>query len=163
MQVVYKIIICLSIIACVLSCNTPKLIASHTTNAIEKDSITIVSIEKKVDTIKIPADSLKLSVPIKDLTATPVYAVSKNGRTTGSVRKYNGKVEVACFTEKYEALIETQHKIIETLLKINESQTTQQTVQVTKSPWYMKALALIGGVGLLMLIIMVVIKFIKPI
>lgn len=139
----------IAILLLLTSCGGGKLISSNTVKDVKRDSITKITFEAKKDTISIEADSLKLYVPAKDLTETPVVKTSKSGRTKASVRQINGQIEVQCFTEKYEAIIESQNKIIETLLKITETQDTVNTVQVTKSPWYMKALAFIGVAAIL--------------
>ncbi|WP_166964613.1 hypothetical protein [Yeosuana marina] len=131
------------------SCGGSKLVSSKTVKDVKRDSITTITYKPKKDTIRIKADSLKLLVPIKDLTEKPIIKTSESGRTKASVRQVNGTVEVQCFTEEYEAIIESQDKIIETLLKITQSQDTTNTVQVKESPWYMKALAFIGIASLI--------------
>lgn len=135
-----------------------ELVNSDTSKEVKRDSVTTVKLETKRDTVKIAADSLKITVPLKDLNEVPVIAKSKTGRTQGSVRLVNNTVEVECFTEKYEQIIESQNKIIETLLKITESQNTTNTVKVTESPWYMKALAFLGVAFVLVLVF----SLIKP-
>lgn len=131
------------------SCGGAKLVRSETVKDVKRDSITTITFKPRKDTIAIKADSIKLSVPLKELTDKPIVKTSSTGRTKASVRQVDGNVEVNCFTEKYEAIIESQDKIIETLLKITASQNTTDTVQVKESPWYMKALAFIGIASLI--------------
>ncbi|MFY0714123.1 hypothetical protein J1D01_10630 [Seonamhaeicola sp. NFXS20] len=148
----------IAILLLLTSCGSGKLISSNTVKDVKRDSITKITFEPKKDTISIEADSLKLYVSTKDLTETPVTKTSESGRTKASVRQINGQIEVQCFTEKYEAIIESQNKIIETLLKITENNDTVNTVEVTKSPWYMKALALLGVAAIILFVALIIIK-----
>lgn len=138
----------IAILILLSGCSGSKLISSNTVKDVKRDSITTISYKPKKDTIRIKADSLKLSVPLKKLTDKPIIKTSESGRTKASVRQVNGNVEVQCFTEKYEAIITTQEKTIETLVKILESIDTTNTVKVKESPWYMKALAFVGVASL---------------
>lgn len=132
-------------ICCLNSCKTRQPII--TTNIKKTDSTsTKVTYQKQLDTFKVAADSLKIIVPIADLSDKPILAKSKSGRTTGSVRKIKNAIEVECFTEEYEKIIESQNKIIETLIKLTETKDTHETVIEYQTPWYAKALSTLGVV-----------------
>lgn len=147
------------LLAFISSCGGAKTIGKDTNREIKRDSITTVKTEIKRDTIRIPGDTLKMYVPISDLTETPLIQVSESGRTKASLSKQGNAIKVECFTEDFETIIETQNTIIETLIKQLEHQKTIQTVKVTESPWYIKALASIGALLIVFIGIKVVTKF----
>lgn len=147
------------LLAFISSCGGAKTIGKDTNREIKRDSITTVKTEIKRDTIRIPGDTLKMYVPISDLTETPLIQVSESGRTKASLSKQGNSIKVECFTEDFETIIETQNTIIETLIKQLEHQKTIQTVKVTESPWYIKALASIGALLIVFIGIKVVTKF----
>lgn len=145
-----------------IGCKTPKPVLQ--TSVVKTDSTsTKVTFKKQLDTFKVAADSLKINVPIASLTEVPIIAVSKSGRSKGSVRRVNNNIEVECFTDKYEKIIETQTKLIETLIKLTEVKETKETITEYKTPWYAKALSGIGAIALLVLVGSFAIKrYIKP-
>lgn len=155
-------IITLLLVLAMSGCRSAKTIGIDTSRTVEKDSVTTVRFEKKIDTVTIPGDTLKLSVPIIQLSEKPIYQTTPSGRTTASVRRVNDQVEVECFVDEYEAIIESQNQIIETLVNVLQSDKTHETVEVTKSPWYMKALASLGGLLLAFVVYKLVSKSINP-
>jgi len=147
------------LLAFVSSCGGAKTIGKDTNREVKRDSITTVKTEIKRDTIRIPGDTIKVLVPISKLTETPLIQVSESGRTKAAISKHGNAIQVQCFTDEYQQIIENQNIIIETLIRQLESVQTLETVKVTESPWYMKALASLGGLLLVFIIIKVVLKF----
>lgn len=115
----------------------------------EKDSIvTKVTEIKRQEIVTVPGDSIKLRIPILDLSDTPI--VKKSERATASVRKVGSNIEVDCKCEQYQAQIEVMDKLIETqreLLRLTQ-ETKIQEVRVV--PWYHKILSTIGAIALIL-------------
>lgn len=143
---------------------TPPLVVMQKQKTTTDSTSTKITYQKQVDTFTVAADSLKMSVPLASLTTAPIYAVSPSGRSTGSVRRVDDTIEVQCFTDKYEQIIETQNQLIETLIKLTETTETTETVTEFKTPWYAKALSAIGIIAMLVLVgSFVVNRYLKPI
>ncbi|WP_438710856.1 hypothetical protein ACSTS3_19655 [Aquimarina muelleri] len=124
-------------------CRTAKTVLQK--SVIKTDSTSIkITYQKKMDTLTVAADSLKINVPIASLTEVPIVAKSKSGRSTGSVRRVKDNIEVECFTDKYEKIIESQNKLIETLIKLTEVKEVEKTKTEFKTHWMYKALSWIG-------------------
>ena len=157
-QTIYILILLVAFVSC-RSLPAPT-VATH--KSLTDSTSTKITYQKQQDTFSVAADSLKVKIPIADLSDQPIITKSKSGRVKASVSKVDGNIEVQCFTDKYEKIIETQNQIIETLIKLTETTNTTETKTEFKSAWYMKALAFLGGLLLLSAGIMLGIKFIKP-
>ena len=138
----YLLLISLMLVG-LTGCRTARPVLQTSVTKTDSTS-TKVTYQKKVDTLTAAADSLKINVPIANLTEVPIIATSKSGRSTGSVRRVNNNIEVECFTAEYEKIIETQNKLIETLIKRTEVKETKETKTEFKTHWIYKALSWIG-------------------
>ncbi|MEH6405760.1 MAG: hypothetical protein V7767_00620 [Leeuwenhoekiella sp.] len=132
-----------------------------TRSVTEKDSTwTKVSTIKRDTIITIPGDSIKIRIPILDITEEPVtrYGV----RSSASVRKENEDLVIDCKCDEYKQQIELMEKLIE------QHETYEKLLKETVLkperyvPWYIKILAWIGGISILGIGVIVTIKFIKP-
>ncbi len=131
-----------------LACKTPKSTIEKSITRTDS-TVTKVSYVKKTDTIIIPSDSLKFSVPLPRISEIPIYVKSKTGHITGSVKKIDQNIEVECYVEELIKIIESQNEIIETLTKqTTDSQNTITNIEY-KTHWLYKLLSIIGGVALL--------------
>src|SRR5690606_20693623 len=131
-----------------LSCSGIKP-TQETTIAKTDSTVTKVSYVKKTDTIIIPSDSLKFSLPLPRISEIPIYVKSKTGHITGSVKKIDQNIEVECYVDELIKIIEGQNEIIETLTKqTTDSQNTITNIEY-KTHWLYKLLSIIGGVALL--------------
>lgn len=150
MQLIKNLLLITIVIFALSGCRTQRPVLQ--TSVVKTDSTsTKITYQKQLDTFTVSADSLKINVPIADLSEVPIIKRSKSGRSTGSVRRVNNNIEVECFTDKYEKIIETQNKLIETLIKLTEVKRTKETITEFKTPWYFKALAAVGALALLVL------------
>lgn len=139
------------------SCKSAKpTVETHRT--VTDSIITEIRYETKWDTIRIPGDTIKLTVPIKDLSESPLIKTSASGRLSAAIKRVKDDIEVQCLDEESIKIIESQNKIIETLTKHLETKETVLTKTEYKTPWYSKILA---GIGTVVLILLAV-KFIKP-
>jgi len=130
----------------------------ETHKTVTDTTTTKVRVETKYDTIRIPGDTVTIRVPFEKLTEQPIVFASKTGHIKAAVSKTNDLVEVQCYVDELIKIIESQNTTIETLTKRLETQETTITETEYKTPWYMKALALIGGIVLLIFGI----KYFKP-
>lgn len=151
MQLIKNLLLITIVLFVLSGCRTPQPVLQ--TSVIKTDSTsTKITYQKRLDTFRVAADSLKFNVPIADLSEIPIIKRSQSGRSTGSVRRVNNTIEVECFTDKYEKIIETQNKLIETLIKLTEIKETTETKTEFKTPWYAKALSTVGIIALIVLV-----------
>lgn len=142
-------LIYIAIVGClVVSCASRKEVSTSTrllsTNT--SDSITTVKRVIPVDTlVVVPKDSISLSVPLNELSETPIERT--NGRTTARVSYRNNNIDVECLTEEYEQIITLQKEVIETLQKIikEQKETIDTKTVITKTPWYLQPITWIIG------------------
>ena len=132
-----------------------------TIESVKDSTVTTVRFVEKDTLITVPGDTLTFSVPFYELSETPIERT--NGRTTARISRGNGQVTVECLTEKYEQLISYQNEIIETLRQINRNKEETIEVPVKFVPWYIKTLAWIGGLFLLLVFVQLLIKKFKPV
>ncbi|CDF80574.1 hypothetical protein BN863_28620 [Formosa agariphila KMM 3901] len=142
-------------------CGGTKRPTEDIVKTIRYDSIKKITVTPKVDTIRLPSEYLLVTVPLKDLSETPIQNQTPNGRLKSTIRKVGDQLEVNCFVDEYIKIIQTQETIIETLIRQLETLDTTQTITETESPWYMKALASLGVVLLLIIIFSLGKTFIK--
>jgi hypothetical protein len=143
MRLIKYILFITLILVAFSGCRTARPVSQTRVTKTDSTS-TKVTYQKKIDTLTVAADSLKINVPIASLTEVPIVAKSKSGRSTGSVRRVKDNIEVECFTDKYEKIIESQNKIIETLIKLTEVKETKETKTEFRTHWIYKALSWIG-------------------
>lgn len=126
-----------------------------------KDSIrTEVRFHKKDTTITIPGDTSYIRIPITQLTGEPVSV--KTGRATATVKKIGESIEVMCKCDEYKKLIGLMEKHINTLHHKIETSEETRTEFEKYVPWYIKVLAWIGGVFLVLIVGRIALKSIKP-
>lgn len=147
------------ILVSLVSCKSTQPQHSPSVAAVDSTTTTIKYVTK-IDTVYVPGDSVRVYVPMADLSATPITASSKSGRVTASVAKQNSTLAIDCHIEEFVQLIESQNTIIDTLKKQKRTVTVTETVSYT--PWYYKSLALVGGIFMLFMILGVVKTFLKP-
>ena len=150
------------ILVCFLgSCGSKKkTVISDTKETITDSTYTTKKIITKDTLLTVAADSLKLSIPIDELSEAPI--IESTGRTTARVSLVDDNLQVECLTEEYEAIIELQKEVITSLREIIKTKETNTEVTIVKTPWYMKLRNLIGGIALLLIIGLVVKKYLKP-
>lgn len=155
----YLLIILLAV--CLGSCGAKKEVTvSEKTETVKDSTYTTRKIVPKDTLVTVPADSIKVSVPLEDLSDEPI--VRSTGRTTARVSLVDNQVEVECLTEEYEQIIEIQNEVITTLREYIKTTNSQTTTTITKTPWYMRLWNSIGSFAILILLAIVGIKFIKP-
>ena len=148
LRIVYWVTVISAFLFVISSCKSPKPTLQE--SVIKTDStVTKVSYVKTQDTIIIPSDSLKFSVPLPRITEIPIYVKSKTGHITGSIKKIDQNIEVECYVDELIKIIEGQNEIIETLTK--QTTDSQNTITNTeyKTHWFYKLLSIIGGIALL--------------
>ncbi|WP_435135724.1 hypothetical protein [Formosa sp. A9] len=150
------------LVALACGCGGTKRPTEDVVKTIRYDSIKKITITPKVDTIRLPEEYLRVTVPLTDLSEFPIQNQSPNGRLKSSIRKVGNQLEVNCFVDEYIKIIQTQDTIIETLISKLETQHTTQTITKTDSPWYMKALASLGALLLLIVGLNIGKTFLKP-
>lgn len=130
------------------------------TETIKDSTVTTVRYVKQDTLITVPGDTLRFKVPIYALSETPIERT--NGRTTARASLRDGNLTIECLTEEYEQLITYQNEIIETLRQIDRSKQETIEVEVKFVPWWVKTMAWIGGIALLLIAGKLIFKSIKP-
>ena len=123
-----------------------------------------VSVEKQVkvivrDTlIKTERVTVGASIPKSDLT-DGFRSEFNNKNAQGSIEQKNGRVLVDCTCDSLEVKIQLREKEINTLEKRLKETNTSRPVQYT--PWFIKALAWVGGIALALLVLTLALKKFK--
>jgi len=151
MQLKNHLLIFVTLILFVVGCGTPKPTIQTTVSKTDSTS-TKVTYQKQTDTFTVAADSVKINVPIAALSSTPIIATSTTGRSKASVKRVNNNVEVECFVDEYQRIIEYQNTLIETLIQRFEKQHTTETKTEYKTHWLVKGLATLGGIAMVVLV-----------
>lgn len=153
-----KLLLLLSLIMIVGCCGTKQSTVSETTTV--KDS-TVVTLTP-IDTIlKTPQENVRIVKPVNEITPEPV--VKKGKRTTLSVSVDNGILTANCRSEALENKIRLMQERID---RYREQLTRKEETFIAPEryvPWYIKILAWIGGITLVIFGIKLAIKFYKPI
>ena len=113
-----------------------------------KDStVTTITKVPRNEIITVPGDSIKIRIPVLDLTEEPI--VRRSDRAVASIRKVGNDIEVDYKCEQYLKQIEVMDQLIETQRELIKTQ--QETIIVPERfvPWYIKILATIGGLTLI--------------
>ena len=134
----------------------------ETTESVVDTTTTSIRYIKQVDTIRIAGDTVKIIVPIASLTGKPIIKTSPTGRSKAIISKVNDNIEVECQCAEEQKIIETQNTVIETLTKRLETKATTVTKTEYKTPWYSKALNVVGIIALLIVLITLGIRRLKP-
>lgn len=143
------------------SCRSKKEVTTTDTKEMVQDSTyTTKKIVLRDSVLTVPADSIKLSIPITDLSETPI--IQSSGRTTARVSLVNDNLSVTCLTEQYEQLIQIQSEIITTLREYIKTTRTNTKKTITKTPWYTSIVNTILPWLIVLLILVVAFKIIKP-
>lgn len=132
-----------------------------TTETVKDSTVTTVRYVEKDTLITVPGDTLKFSLPIYELSETPIER--STGRTTARISLKDDQLTVECLTEELRKMITYQNSIIETLREINRNKEKTVEVPVEFVPWYTKTLAWIGGISLALIVGLLAFKFLKPI
>lgn len=113
-----------------------------------KDSIrTEIRYKTKDTLITIPGDSVKISVPVFDLTETPI--VRRSNMTTARISRIGDDIHVECLTDEYIKIIELQNQVIETFREIRKER--QETITIPKR-YVPKIIQLLAWLGVILLI-----------
>lgn len=139
------------------SCKPTKTVRD-TERTVSDSTRTVIKYIKQIDTIRIAGDTVKIEIPIKDLSNKPIVKKSKDGRATAKISKVDDKVVVECLCAEEHKMIETQNTIITTLTKRLETLDTRETKTEFKTPWYSKIL---NGIGIIALLL-VGLRFLRP-
>ena len=151
-------IILLLLIIFAASCGGQKTasVEQHTT---VKDS-TVVTF-KPVDTIiTVPEEKVRIEVPVSELNEVPL--VKKGERTTLSISMIGEVLSAECKAEQLERKIQLMEKTIARLRSTTTDRTETIIQEVKYVPWYIKTLAWIGGITLLVFGIRFAYNFYKP-
>lgn len=144
----------------ITSCRTIKPTSTSKLTTTIKDSIT--SQVKTIDTLVVlrKADTLKLKATIDKLTEEAIIKKSKFAKLT--IKRVGNTIQAECITDELKELIELQREIINHYKEINTQK--EDTIIIPKRyiPKMIKVLAWIGGVILLLIVIGVILKFVKP-
>lgn len=129
-----------------------------------RDSVSVVTTLTKRDTIvTTPADSLRVQIPIKDLTQRPRVVRSARGTTTATISRIGDDIAVQCKCDSLKLTLEIRDRELE-ILRIKERMSKTEVVVPEKYiPWYTKILAWIGGIALAIGGVLGLLKFLKPI
>lgn len=147
------------IVLALTGCRTVHPVA-ETVRTVKDSTWTEVKFHKKDTTITIPGAVTVITIPIEDITATPVRKSS--GRATVSVSRSGDNIECECECAEEHHRIELLEKEISHLQKIVELQKETRTEYEKYVPWYIKVLAWIGGVFLVLIVGRIALKSIKP-
>lgn len=157
-----SIIFVFSTILLLASCKGSKPVVVQD-QTIVKDSVSKVTTIVPRDTIiTVPKDSLRISIPLKEITEKPQEHTSKSGRVKAYVSREADNITIECiFTE-----LKLKLQILDKQLKIFKEQTKIRTItqeiEIPYTPWYKEALAWVGGIYLALLIGSILLKTIKP-
>jgi hypothetical protein len=151
------IIIILTFLIC--SCGARKIDLSEKTTVTDSTFTTVRTV-KRDTIITVPGDSIKVRIPIYDIQEVPI--TRKTERASVTISKENDTLIVDCKCEQYQELIRVQDKIIEKQRELITN--LQKTVVIPEkyTPWYVKVLAWIGGISILIVAAALLIKYIKP-
>lgn len=125
-----------------------KSLSKKVTVSTLKDSIrTEIRYKTKDTLITIPGDSVKISVPVFDLTETPI--VRRSNMTTARISRIGDDIHVECLTDEYIKIIELQNQVIETFREIRKER--QETITIPKR-YVPKIIQLLAWLGVILLI-----------
>ena len=140
------------------SCRAVKS-SRETVRTVKDSTFTEVTYKKRDTTIIIPGDTLKVKVPITEITKEPVTRT--NGRNTVIIRREGNDLDIECLNEEMEQRFELLEKWIkENKTKTVQVQTTTE-IPVRYIPGFVKTLAWIGGIALALGGVLLFVKF-KP-
>ncbi len=151
------LILILAFLLC--SCGAKKIDLSERTTVTDSTFTTVRTV-KRDTIITVPGDSIKLRIPIYDIKEVPI--TRKNERATVTVRKERDTLIIDCKCEKYQQIIELQDTYIEKQRELITALKKTVVIPEKYTPWYMKILAWIGGIALLLISAVTIIKSIKP-
>lgn len=122
-------------------------------------------VEKTVrlrDTIvNLPFYKVGIISAAKDLTGDPIS--KRNGNATVNLYKKNDSIYASAACDSLELQLQLKDSIISSFREVKTATTvTLPPEQVKFTPWYMKALAWIGGISLLYILIKVAYTLYKP-
>ncbi len=157
----YRIVFFIStIVLCTLvGCGTGK--PTRVVKQTVTDSTKIEVTTRKRDTlVTIPGDTLKVSIPIFEITEEPITRT--NGRTSATVNRTGNDLTIECLCEEYKQLIEVLETTISKQQKVLELRDEINTEYVKYTPWYIKSLAFIGVAAIIVVGAKLILKFKKP-
>jgi len=157
-----RLLIYIAIVGCLVGCGSGRTMSTQQTNRTVSDSSWVdVKTVQKDTVITIPGDTTFIKVPVYDLTEE--YIRKTSGRSSAALRKVGDDIEVICECLEYKQKIEYLETIIEKNNKIVELQETiiNNTKIEYRTPWYSKALNVIGGGAIIFTLINIIKRF-KP-
>lgn len=127
-------------------------------NSSVKDSTYVKkTIVPKDTSIVIPGNKVQVSANINAINETPVK--NRSGNLTASLRRVGNTIIADCDQEKNELIIQLQNELIEIYRLKELSQTA--TVEVKKTPEYLKPFIWLGAFALIAIIVAIGIYFLK--
>lgn len=156
-----KYLTLIAIVVSLAACGSGKNRSTkHTTTVLKDSTVTEIRYQKRDTLITIPGDTLRVTIPYSEITKEGKKITQ--GNQTVSIAKDNaGNVVVDCITAEIQRLLQLQDQIITTLRKI-ESDTKETTIVPQRYvPFYIKALAWMGGIFIFLIGIGLILK-IKP-
>lgn len=141
------------------SCGTKKPIANHSVT-VKDSTVTEVTYRKRDTTITIPGDTLKVRVPFYQLTPEPQTYKSPTQKATVSLSE-DDILTIDCIKEEVSRLVELTDTLQSTIKTLQVTQRDTIVVPERYVPWFVKILAWIGGITLIILAVPLITKIIK--
>lgn len=121
----------------------------------ETDSTVVEkAVQPRQTLLKLPAESLQVRMPLAEL--GPVPLLRSGQRAQLRIQKIKDTIIVQASCDSLSRRITVQDSIIHTLRTIHDKKTTY--VDRPYTPWYMKSLAALGGLMLLLVGIAIFLK-----
>ncbi|HIB37976.1 hypothetical protein [Mesonia sp.] len=160
MKKLFYITLLFLILSICISCGSKKKVTDTTT---VKDSIsTVTKIVPRDTLINLPGDSLNVKIPFYKLTEKPTLFSSEKGNIQGSVSRTGDTLIIDCFTDELQLQLEILDKIIESNRTLSTTTNTTEVIPEKYVPWWIKALAFVGGLVVIYILGLLGGKFIKP-
>jgi hypothetical protein len=142
-----------------LGCGSKK---GFTSSQTIKDSTWIKKTVTPIDTaVTIPGNKVGVSAKLEDLTEGKIFEnTSKN--LTASLRREGNTIIANCNQEELEMIIRLQKELLEVYRSRETDKQETKTVTENKVPWYLVPLVWLGGICLIIILIALLIKFLKP-
>ena len=139
--------------------NQPRIVQDTT---IVKDSTSVVTKITPRDTIiPVAKDSISITVPIKEISETPIERTSPSGRSKARVSRTQDDLHIDCVFEELELRMTLFDKQIEVLKLQSKQQNIVTEIDVPYTPWHIKILSWIGIAFIILLAIGGLLKLLK--
>lgn len=153
------IIVALTFASCRSHKPAPEIIYLPGQTKTVRDTVTVTIKEIVRDTVyKKAASKASAKVPLKDI-KSGFKTDFKSNDASGSIREKDGNLEVDCGCDSLNVLLKLRDKEINTLRDRATETGTLHPVQYT--PWYIKALAWVGGAAVVLILLVLIAKKLK--